>query len=113
MLNDETSEIERDVCEFGSTGGVPQLLSKSSALVNGYLYISRSVRSHQPSPFCVAIELLVAYTFLTKQKKAWNDTESPRKEFDDKSLFRILIHRFTCTIIGVRYLLPHHVHVNA
>ena len=26
VLNDETSEIERDLCAFGPIGGVPQLL---------------------------------------------------------------------------------------
>ena len=31
VLNGETSEIERDLCAFGPFGGVPQLLSSSSA----------------------------------------------------------------------------------
>ena len=30
VLNDETSEIKRDLCAFGSTGGGAQLLSNSS-----------------------------------------------------------------------------------
>ena len=31
QINDKMSEIERDLCMFGSTGGVPQLISNSFA----------------------------------------------------------------------------------
>ena len=35
ILNDETSKIKGDLCAFGSTGGVPRLLSNSSGVHQG------------------------------------------------------------------------------